>query len=630
MESVTLNGRYRLLEMVGSGGMAVVYRGLDTLLQRQVAVKVLREEYASDPAFLARFQREARAAAKLDHPNVVTVYDVGQDGEWHYIVMEYVAGQDLKTLIRQRGRLGVDEAVEIAIQICAGVGHAHKVGIIHCDVKPQNVLVTPDGRAKVTDFGIARALSESGVTESETVWGSPLYLAPEQAAGEPPTPAADVYSIGVVLYEMLSGEPPFRADNPTALALKHMREEPPPLSAHNPQVPARLEWIVSKVLSKEPAARYRTAEQLRHVLVEYRRQSEQRTGYQPAIPSVPPAAAPPSAPSTPAATGGGDRLAWVLGAIAFLAVVGLIPLWLMVYRAYTSVTPPVLPQVTPTPLATFTPAVELVAVPDVLLVPQEEARRVVEQKGLQFVVREERDDPTAAGGVVLEQEPAPGELLPLGGTVSVVINGPGRELTMPNVTGYPVEMVRGGLESDGLNVTVEEVWSRAVRGMVIEQEPEEGATLHAGDVVTLTVSGGVAVPIPLEVNLAETFILESADLRQEQFPPGGVIGVTLRWQVLRATDVNYIVFVHLIGPDGRLVSQQDKGPISPTSTWSPGLVVADPHQVPIPGDIPAGKYQLRTGMYPDGQPGARLPVTDPGQTEVESDSILIVELEIPD
>ena len=221
METVVLNERYRLLELIGSGGMAVVYRGMDTLLQRQVAVKVLREAFAGDPAFLARFQREARAAANLDHPNVVTVYDVGHDGDRHYIVMECVDGQDLKTLIRREGRLDVDDALDIALQVCAGVGHAHKAGIIHCDIKPQNVLVTWDGRAKVTDFGIARALSGSGITESETVWGSPLYFSPEQAAGEPPSPASDVYSIGIMLYEMLAGAPPFQAEKPGARADAH-------------------------------------------------------------------------------------------------------------------------------------------------------------------------------------------------------------------------------------------------------------------------------------------------------------------------------------------------------------------------------------------------------------------------
>jgi predicted Ser/Thr protein kinase len=633
MESVLLNNRYRLLELVGSGGMAVVYRGEDTLLQRQVAVKVLREAFASDPAFLARFQREARAAANLDHPGIVTVYDVGQDGDRHYIVMEYVDGQDLKTLIRQKGRLGVEETLDIAIQVCAGVGHAHKAGIIHCDIKPQNVLVTRDGRAKVTDFGIARALSGLDITESETVWGSPLYFSPEQAAGEPPSPASDVYSIGVIVYEMLAGSPPFQAEKPAALALMHMREEPPPLAVRNPQVPSQLEWIVRKVMAKEPSARYRTAEQLAHVLEEYRSHSEQMTGWQPAVSDRLPAS--PSSPgyaaesdSAPASRAAPDVLTWALGVVAFIAVVGLIPLWWSVQRAYSVPSLPPLP--TSTPLITLTPEEQMVAVPDVVGMPVDESRRVLERAGLRFLLLEERDEPSAERGVVLEQSPAPGELAPLGTEVSVVVSGSGRELTLPGVVGYPVEMVQSGLESDGLRVVIEEVWSTQPEGMVVAQEPERGTTIYAGDTVTLTVSGGVEIPVPLEVNLADLVVLESAELRQETFQPGEVIAVTLRWRALRSNDTHYVVFVHLIGPDGRLVAQQDAEPISPTTTWVPGAEVVDPHQVGIPAGQPTGRYQLRTGMYPQGQPGSRLPVVDAGLTTAESNSVLIVEIEIRD
>jgi serine/threonine protein kinase len=632
MEPVLLNDRYRLLELIGSGGMAVVYRGMDTLLQRQVAVKVLREGFASDPAFLTRFQREARAAANLDHVNVVTVYDVGQDGDRHYMVMEYVDGQDLKTRIRQRGRLAVEEALDITIQVCAGVGHAHKGGIIHCDIKPQNVLVTQDGRVKVTDFGIARALSESGITESETVWGSPLYFSPEQAAGEPPSPASDVYSIGVVMYEMLAGSPPFQAESPAALALMHMREEPPPLAIRNPQVPPQLEWIVRKVLAKEPSARYRTAEQLAHVLEEYRRHSEQRTGWQPVVPSRPAATQPPldyaAEPESPPVSGmTPNRLSWMLGAVAFVAVVGLIPLWLLVYRAYSAL-PSLPPTATPPPLVTLTSEAQLVSVPGLVGMAVEEARRMVERAGLRFVVVEERDEPDAESGVVLEQDPASGERAPLGSGVSVVVNRPPRELTMPGIVGYPVELVQNGLESDGLRLEIETVWSVQSEGIVLAQEPVSGTTVYAGDTVTLTVSGGVDVPIPLEVNLADLVVLERAELRQETFQPGGVIAITLRWRALRSISAQYVVFVHLIGPDGGLVAQQDLEPIPPTTAWVPGVEVVDPCQVVIPAAQSAGRYQLRTGMYPQGQSGGRLPVVDSGLTTVESDSILVAEIEI--
>jgi len=633
MEPVLLNNRYRLLELIGSGGMAVVYQGVDTLLQRRVAVKVLREGFAGDPAFLARFQREARAAANLEHPAIVTVYDVGQDGDRHYIVMEYVDGQDLKTLIRQKGRLGVDETLDIVVQICAGVGHAHQAGVIHCDIKPQNVLVTRDGRAKVTDFGIARALSEAGLTESETVWGSPLYFSPEQAAGEPPSPASDVYSIGVVMYEMLAGSPPFQAEKPTALALMHMREDPPPLALCNPQVPPQLEWIVRKVLAKEPSARYRTAVQLGHVLDEYRERGEQRTGWQPATHAggmTPPLPSPgytvetePPAVSQTAL----DRLAWVLGIIAFVAVVGLIPLWWGVYQSWFAPSPPP-PPATSQPLVTLTPAVQLILAPSLVEMPVGDAQRVVEQAGLRFVLLEERYEPGVEKGIVLEQSPDPGELVPPDSEVSVVVSGPGRELAMPLVEGYSVEVVRPGLEADGLRVISSTVWSTQPEGMVVTQEPGPGTMIHAGDAVTLTVSGGVDAPIPLQVGLADRIVLESAELQQMTFQPGEVIAVTLHWRALHSISTHYVVFVHLVGPDGGLVAQQDAEPVIPTTTWAPGVEIVDSHLVTIPAGQPAGQYQLRTGMYLQGQPNSRLSVVDAGLTTADAGSILITEVQI--
>jgi predicted Ser/Thr protein kinase len=631
MESVMLNDRYRLLELIGSGGMAVVYRGVDTLLQRQVAIKVLRESFAGDPAFLARFQREARAAAGLDHPNVVTVYDVGQDGDRHYIVMEHVDGQDLKTLIRQRGRLSVAEALSIAIQMSAGVGHAHKAGVIHCDIKPQNVLVTQDGQARVTDFGIARALSESGLTESETVWGSPLYFSPEQAAGDPPSPASDVYSIGVVMYEMLAGLPPFQAEKPAALALMHMREEPSPLAVHNPQVPPQLDWIIRKLLAKEPAARYRNAEQVAHVLDEYRRHGEQVTGWQPVAPvRTPTPIRVAETQPPPEAQAGFDKLTWVLAAIAFFAVMGLLVLWGgFVVPAYSSQPGPVSTR-TPTPLITLTPEVQLVPVPDVVGEPMDEAQKTVERAGLRFVVLEERDEAGVEGGIVLEQSPAPGERAPLDSEVSVVVNKLGRELTMPDVLGYELETVREGLESNGLHIVTEQVWSTQPEGLVLSQVPESGATVRVGDTVTLTVSGGVDILIPLEVNLADQVMLKSAELRQKTFRPGGVIAVTLRWRALRSIEANYRVFVHLQdlnGPHSAPVAHGDADPIIPISRWRPGEEVVDPHQVKVPDDLPAGRYQLRVGMYSPGS-GSRLSVVDAGFTTAELDSILVAEIEV--
>jgi len=630
MEDVKLNQRYRLLTCIGSGGMAMVYKGLDVLLERRVAVKVLRQRFASDPEFLERFQREARAAANLDHPNIVTVFDVGKDDDRHYIVMEFVDGQDLKTMIRQNDRLSVAQAVDITTQIAAGVGHAHKANIIHRDIKPQNVLVTHNGIAKVVDFGIARALSESGLTDSDTVWGSPIYFAPEQAAGETPTPASDVYSIGVVMYEMLAGSPPFQADNPTALAMKHLHEEPPPLAARNSRVPPRLESIVRKTLSKDPAARYRTAQELSHVLEEYRLQVEQPTGWQPAVTPAPSEIVPEARePGNETVTVQGvsldsDTVTWVLTVVALIAVVGLIPLWWLVYRSYALPATP--PTVTQTPLVDETQEPVMVTVPRIVDRPVDEARALLQASGLALDVVDERAASGIEAGIVIEQDPPSGETMPIDGTVSVIVSGIGRELTMPDVVGRSAEEMEAGLKSMNLEVVTEEAWSTEPEGQVTEQQPEAGAAIRAGETVTLTVSGGSVVT--LEANLDEKILLKGAVLQQKTVRPGGMLGVTLRWESVRGINQRYVVFVHVIGPDGNLLVQNDREPHLPTTEWNPGIEIVDPHQLGIPPAASPGRYQLRAGMYPVGQPNSRLPVADPGRTSHQDNSILVAELEM--
>ena len=209
-EPILLNDRYKVEGRLGSGGMAVVYRAYDLKLERTVAVKILREDYSSDPAFRDRFHQEAKAAANLSHPSIVTIHDFGLDSDRLFIVMEYLPGTDLKTILQSRGRFTIDEALPLIIQAAAGIGYAHRAGLVHCDIKPQNILVTPDQRLKVADFGIARAMASIHPDEqSHIVWGSPQYFAPEQAAGRAPSPASDVYSLGVIMYETLTGRLPF-------------------------------------------------------------------------------------------------------------------------------------------------------------------------------------------------------------------------------------------------------------------------------------------------------------------------------------------------------------------------------------------------------------------------------------
>src|SRR5512132_2487750 len=274
-EGTVLNNRYQLLERLGRGGMSDVFRARDLMLERYVAIKVLGEQYSNDESFQKRLRQEARAAANLSHPNIVTVHDFGFDQNQLYIVMEHVPGKDLKTLLRQRGRYSVEEAIPLMVQACAGIGYAHRAGLVHCDIKPHNMIVTPDARLKVTDFGIARALSTILPDErADVVWGSPQYFSPEQAVGEAPSPASDVYSLGIVLYEALTGALPFTAPTSEELALLHLQADPIPLHEYVPDIPSALEQIVMKVLSKEPSARYRTADQLGRVLLRFGTQED--------------------------------------------------------------------------------------------------------------------------------------------------------------------------------------------------------------------------------------------------------------------------------------------------------------------------------------------------------------------
>ena len=331
-----LNNRYQLLEPLGRGGMAAVYRARDLTLERLVAVKILRGNFTNDPAFRERFRQEAQAAANLSHPNIVTVYDYGIAEGHPYIVMEHISGPHLKAYIRAHAPLPLDEALSLAVQACAGIGYAHRAGLVHCDVKPQNLLVAEGLRLKVTDFGIARTLSTIRPDEhNAVVWGSPQYFAPEQAAGQPPQPASDVYSLGVILYEMLTGRLPFEGKDPATLARLHQTAKPLPPRRYNPAIPPILEQIILKVLSKEPSARYRTADQLGRILMNLQEGAAQEAAAPPKTPRVEKAAPPPQVfapPEKPAS----DPLAvdWpttLLALLALIAVGGLLPFWMWVY-----------------------------------------------------------------------------------------------------------------------------------------------------------------------------------------------------------------------------------------------------------------------------------------------------------
>jgi serine/threonine-protein kinase len=312
-------GRYELEELVGTGGMSSVYKARDRLLERHVALKLLHPHYGGDDEHVERFRREARAVAQLSHPHIVTVIDRGEDDGQQYIVFELVDGENLKQLVERSGPLPVRRAVELTLQIADALAFAHGHGLVHRDVKPQNVLLTPDGDAKVTDFGIARSLEvEHGVTQTGTVLGTSNYISPEQAGGKPTTPATDVYSLGVVLYELLTGEVPFQGENFVAVAMKHVNEPPPDLLEKRPDVTMRLAAAVDCALAKDPLERFGSMEQfaweLRQCLSELGTADAERTFV--ARRPAPPPHSPPRRLRSPRRR----RRRWLVPAVATLVV----------------------------------------------------------------------------------------------------------------------------------------------------------------------------------------------------------------------------------------------------------------------------------------------------------------------
>ncbi len=633
MAEHVLNNRYRVLAQVAGGGMAVIFKAHDTLLNRVVAVKVLRDTFAQDAAFRARFQQEAQAAANLAHPNIVTVYDYGQDGAQSYIVMEYIDGRDLKSLIRTEAPLPIDRAVDLMVQACAALGYAHRAGLVHCDVKPQNMLVTHDGRVKVTDFGIARAMSASVPQNVETVWGTPHYFSPEQAAGEPPTPASDVYSLGVVLYEMLAGRVPFDADNHTDLALQHMRDQPPPLTALNPSVPIQVEQIILRAMAKEPAQRYRSADQFGRSLLDYRRMTDQATGFQRVMPAASTgattvaASAARSQPAVPTAASGPDWLAWILGTLAFVAVIGLIPLFVLVWRAYTQTPPPAItapPGVTETiGSGNSTPVFgSEVLVPNFIGHTEQDAEQLAAANNLLLVIVPGQNDAKIPKGSVAAQNIPVGKKVPKGTTVELSLSEGAQVSPVVNVLNFIYEDVAEGLKTYGWDVRLVEQYSQEPYHKILAQDPAAGMPLAAGEPLTLTVSGGTTVT--LGVNLDNLIALDAANVPADQVQRGDELAIDLQWHAQRRINVPYTVFLHFVGPDGQIAAQIDREPALPTPSWPISVTISDPYALPIPKHLAPGVYQLLVGLYPTGDPPNRLPVVDAGHTQADNNNRILI------
>jgi eukaryotic-like serine/threonine-protein kinase len=501
MQRTVLDDRYVLLETIGGGGMAKVYLARDQVLDRDVALKVMREAYASDQEFVERFRREARSAASLAHPSIVQIYDQGraEDGTY-YIAMEYVPGGTLKEHIKESGSLDPGEAAGIAARVAEALEVAHERGVVHRDIKPQNVLLTPSGTVKVVDFGIARAASATSVTRTSLVLGTAGYMSPEQAAGERVGPASDLYSLGVVLYEMLTGEVPYDAETPVAVAVKHLNEPPRHPREANPRVPEELDALTVKLMAKKPEDRYSSAAELARDLERI------KAGLPPLAASLEPEAA--TVPVSPGSPNTGHTrvapTAVATGKPAAPAVRrrrrGLLPLLvLLAALALLGVAAWALSQ------GLGVPGAQQVEVPGVVGLSQEEAQSRLDKAGLRSEVREEESSAQEAG-VVLDQSPSGGESADRGSSVELTV-GAGPSLVQVPDLEVP-DQVEGQLAEVGLELgTVTEAPSDTIpAGYVSVQDPTEGTLVEPGTAVDITISTGpqqTTVPLPQDTQQAE-------------------------------------------------------------------------------------------------------------------------------
>lgn len=344
-----IGNRYQIEQLIGTGGMSVIYKAWDQELQRVVAIKLLRQKYSRSTELRKQFHQEARAAAALSHPNIVTIYDIGTDNNRIYLALEFIAGSDIKHYIQTRKVINLKECLDIAIQACNGVQHAHENGIIHCDIKPSNLLLNKANQLKITDFGLARILQEMNrESNPTTIWGSPFYLSPEQTTGQPPTAASDIYSIGVVLYELITGRPPFIANDIQQLMAMHRDTPPSDPRNFNGDITEELSQILLKALSKDPRKRYKSVTQMRNALFSVRQSLSMRTISQSAIAnnlntstesvsqvSSSPQQKKPGSPSeqlvAPKPQTVFDWVTILIAFLATLAVAGLIPFWIYIY-----------------------------------------------------------------------------------------------------------------------------------------------------------------------------------------------------------------------------------------------------------------------------------------------------------
>lgn len=478
-----INDRYQIIKTIGEGGMANVYLAQDTILDRYVAVKVLRGDLADDEKFVRRFQREALSASKLVHPNIVEMYDVGEEDGSYYIVMEYINGKTLKSLVKKRGALTLPEVIDIMSQLLSGIMCAHDSYIIHRDIKPQNVLLLEDGRVKITDFGIAMALNSNELTQTNSVMGSVHYLPPEQANGSGSTIKSDIYSLGILMYELLIGKVPFKGENAVEIAIKQMREPIPSVCKQNPSIPQSIENIILKACAKNPKNRYSSVKEmyddLRNALTEDALQQNRITYQYPendleetkVMPNINTVEKSKESDKMPKKKSKKDIILIITGSICAL-LVAAICCFAIIY-----------PQLT---------AVPEIKIPDVSNLSVVEAENILREQGLNVATDlVEKESDAVDPGNVIGTSPQVGRTVKEGTEITIIVAKESGKVLINDYTGTSYKTVEVNLKNAGLNVILEPKkiakadQSKYKENTIVEQSVEKGNKLEQGDTIVL-------------------------------------------------------------------------------------------------------------------------------------------------